>query len=74
MKNITLSINDDLLKAARDYAKTHNISLNKLLRDYLKKTVINDSSDWLDECFKKMDELKLNSNNGMFNRKEIYDV
>lgn len=35
--NITLSADEELIKKARDYAKRHNSSLNKLVRKYLKQ-------------------------------------
>ena len=34
MKNITLSIEEDTLKAGRNYAKRHKISLNALIRKF----------------------------------------
>lgn len=33
--NITLSIDERLLTKSREYAKQHNTSLNKLLKEYL---------------------------------------
>jgi 3'-phosphoadenosine 5'-phosphosulfate sulfotransferase len=35
MKNITLSADDGVIAKARVYAKTHNTTVNKLVRDYL---------------------------------------
>ena len=35
--NITLSADPDLIKKGRAYAKTNNISLNQLVRNYLLK-------------------------------------
>jgi hypothetical protein len=39
MPNVTLAIDSDLLKKARDYAHKHDTTLNALLRDYLEATV-----------------------------------
>jgi plasmid stability protein len=35
MKNITLAVEDEVLKRARIYAAEHETSINKLVRDYL---------------------------------------
>ena len=39
MKNITLSIDDDLLKLGREYARTQHQSFNVLVRRLLEQTV-----------------------------------
>jgi hypothetical protein len=35
MKNITLSAPEEVIAKARSYAKSHNITVNQLVRDYL---------------------------------------
>ena len=35
MKNITLSVDDDILAAVRRYSADHNTSVNALVREYL---------------------------------------
>ena len=35
MKNITLSVDEKVLTAARRYAAAHNSSVNRLVREYL---------------------------------------
>lgn len=37
--NVTLSIDEELVRRAREYARVHETSLNKLIRDYLTMTV-----------------------------------
>jgi len=37
--NITLSANKELIEKAREYAKQHNSSLNRLIREYLTQLV-----------------------------------
>lgn len=39
MSNLTLSIEDDLLKQARLYAIQHDTSVNAMVREYLKSVV-----------------------------------
>jgi hypothetical protein len=39
MKNITLSAPEEVIERARIYAKSHNTTLNQLMRDYLKQCI-----------------------------------
>jgi len=72
MKNITLSIEDELLKAGREYARKHRISFNALVRKLIKQTVISDNSNWLDETFAMMDNLEITDEPVKWTRDELY--
>ncbi len=37
MKNITLSVEEDVLKTVRRYASEHDSSVNQLVRDFLRQ-------------------------------------
>jgi hypothetical protein len=74
MPNITISLDEDLLKSGRKYAERHRTSLNALIRKTLKQTVQSESADWLDECFDLMDKAKGNSKGNKWKRGELYDV
>ena len=74
MKNITISIEEDLLEAGREYAKRHNMSLNSLIRKLLAQTVQSESRNWLEECFSLMDQANANSGGRKWTREELYDV
>ncbi len=74
MSNITISIDDKLLKKCREYAKNHNTSLNALIRRLLSQTVENVSKDWVDECFALMDRAKANTKGKKWKREDLYDV
>jgi len=74
MSNVTISIDDNLLKKSRKYAQSHGTSLNSLIRDFLKEKVENSSTNWLDECFNLMDRAKGNSEGKKWNREDLYDV
>jgi hypothetical protein len=74
MPNITISINEELLKAGRQYAQNHNTSLNSLIRKLLERTVDKSSQGWLDECFDKMDRVNVNSEGLKWKREDLYDV
>ena len=45
MKNVTLSMPEDLLKKGRIYTKKHGTTLNEMIRDLLRKKVLNDAED-----------------------------
>ena len=74
MKNVTLSIDEETLKAGRDYAKKHNMSLNALIRKLLKQSVVKSSTQWLTESFKLMDEAKANSKGKTWKREDLHRV
>ena len=56
MTNITLSIDEELLKLGREYARTHNVSFNALVRRLVEQTVTKKSSGWLDDTFDYIDQ------------------
>ena len=72
MKNITLAIDEKILKAGREYAKKHNTTLSALVSCLLKQTIQDDSQNWVDECFRLMDEAKVMSKRPAWTRKELY--
>ena len=55
MKNITLALDDDTLKASRIYAQRHGTTLNALVRELLAKTVVADRDAAVREMFRLMD-------------------
>ncbi len=42
-KNVTISLDEDLLKAGRRYAKNQGTSLNKLFREFIEDKVVGKS-------------------------------
>jgi hypothetical protein len=74
MANVTISIDDKLLKEGRKYARMHGTSLNSLIRQLLSKTVAPTSNDWLEECFRLMDRAKGDSKGEKWSREDLYDV
>ena len=72
MPNITISLEEDLVKSGRNYAERHGTSLNALIRKTLKQTIRSESEDWLDECFDLMDQAKGNSRGKRWNREDLY--
>ena len=74
MKNVTLSIDEETLKAGRDYAKKHNMSLNALIRKLLKQSVVKSSTQWLTESFELMDKASANSKGKTWKREDLHRV
>ncbi|MBE3575369.1 MAG: hypothetical protein IMW99_07990 [Firmicutes bacterium] len=74
MRNITISVDDRLLEAGREYARKHNMSLNALIRKLLAQTVLPSSRNWLDECFQMMDRAGVKLGGRTWRREELYDV
>ncbi len=74
MPNITLSIDEELLKSGRQYAEKHRTSVNALIRTLLEQTVKSDSVQWLDECFALMDRANARSRGKGWKREDLYDV
>jgi hypothetical protein len=74
MKNITLSIDEDILKVGREYARAHNVSFNVLVRRLIEQTVVHKQSHWLDETFSLMDKANVSSGGKSWTREELHRV
>ena len=74
MPNITISLDENLLKISRRYAGKHRTSLNALIRKFLEQNVKCDSNDWLEECFRLMDQADGSSKGERWKREDLYDV
>ena len=72
MKNITLSIEEQLLDAARKYAGEHNTSLNDLIRKLLSEAVMPAAGEWVEECFALMDKYGGSSQGRIWKRDDLY--
>ena len=74
MKNITLSIDENLLKAGREYARIHKISFNVMVRRLIEQTVSPKNGIWLDDTFSLMDSAEASSENKHWTSEELYRV
>ena len=74
MPNITISIDEDLLKSGRRYAQEHQKSMNALIRKLLEQTVKYQSEDWLEEFYSLMDRAGGNSEGRKWSREDLYDA
>jgi len=73
MPNITISLNEELLKLGSKYAERHQTSLNVLIRKLLVEKVRLQSDAWLEECFTLMDRAGANSKGRRWRREDLYN-
>ena len=74
MKNITLTMDEKVLKAGREYARKHNVSFNVLVRRLVEQTVLSTKDQWLDDVFSLMDTQKVSSEGLTWTREDLYRV
>ena len=74
MPNITISIDEKLLKFGREYAEKHHTSVNALIRNLLEQTIKTDSTLWLDECFALMNRANARSEGRRWKREDLYNA
>lgn len=74
MKNLTLSIDERTLEAAREYATRKGTTVNRMVRDYLTRTVqVGDDDSWVDDLFAELDSRKSKEGKAhSWNREEVY--
>ena len=73
MRNVTISLDERIIKAGRDYAHRQHTTLNNLIRKSLKNTVSGRSSHWVDECLSLMDRCSVSRKGKKWRREELYD-
>ncbi len=73
MPNITISLDEDLLKSGRRYAEKHQTSMNALIRKLLEQAVRLQSDAWLEECFNLMDRGGGDSKGRRWQREDLYN-
>lgn len=74
MKNVTISLDERMVKAGREYAHRQHTSLNNLIRKSLKNVVSDRSSLWVGECLSLMDKYTVKHGGEKWRREELYDV
>lgn len=73
MKNVTLAIDEKLLDAGRAYARAHNTSLNNLIRESLRRTVVKETrATWAGEFLNVTDKVWGNTRGIKWKREDLY--
>ena len=74
MKNVTLSIDDNLLLRSRDYAKRNGTTLNELVRGLLRKNVnINTAAGKGEALLTCIEQATGDTKEWKWNREDLYD-
>ena len=75
MKNITLSIPDELLQKSREYAKRHGTSLNELVRKLLRQVVLPPEKNPTQKLIEHIQNgrVSVDTKGNQWIRAEIYD-
>jgi hypothetical protein len=73
MRNVTLAMEDELLEKGREYARRQGMSFNALIRDLLRRRIMQES-DWVEESFRAMDDAQGHSGGRRWKRDELYDA
>lgn len=72
MKKITLSMDEDLLRSGREYARAYDMSFNVLVRKLIEQTVLPQKDKWLSDTFLLMDRAGASSGGKRWTRDELY--
>ncbi|MCC7507699.1 MAG: hypothetical protein IT259_20485 [Saprospiraceae bacterium] len=72
MKNITLSLPDDLLEKSRAYARRQHTTLNDLVRRLLRENVERENQDLISALFAEMDKIKI-TQSPSWKREDLYE-
>lgn len=73
MKNITLSIPEELIKLGREYAAKQGTTLNALIRMLLKSTVMPEQQSSAKAIITEMKNLKSPVKKINWNREDLYE-
>jgi len=71
--NVTLSIDDQTLARARQFAHQRGTSLNQMIRDYLETLTMGDPRQAVAELDRLWNEEEGDSGGWVWNRDEVYD-
>jgi hypothetical protein len=73
MKNVTLAVDEQILTAGREYARAHHTSLNGLIRDLLKRTVVRETpATWADDFLELASKAEGDSRGRKWKRTDLY--
>ncbi len=72
-KNITLSLDEDVLERFQNLARKRGTTANALVREYIISEVEAKEKLTLEEGFRLADELNISLKGWKWNREEVYD-
>jgi hypothetical protein len=73
MKNVTLAIDEETLAAGREYAREHRTSINRIIRELLRRTVSKGSATtWPDEFLELAAQAGGDSRGAKWKREDLH--
>lgn len=73
-KNVTISLEEELLKAGKRYAKLKGTSMNQMFRDFLRSKVVGENSNEIaDDLLEALDQAAGNSSGRRWSREDAYN-
>ena len=72
-RNLTIALDDRLIERAREFAYSHDLTLNSLIRKLLIDAVEPAGSSGPDVTFRLMDEAQPQPSEGDWRREDLYD-
>lgn len=73
MKNVTLSIPDDLLSKSRVYAEQHGTTLNQMIRDLLIRNVTAEGESVAQSLIDHTERTAVSMKDHTWNREDAYE-
>jgi hypothetical protein len=72
-KNLTISLDEDLIKAGKRYAKLQGTSINELFREFLRKRIVGVATDeTAEQMMEALDEAAGSTNGRKWSREDAY--
>jgi len=72
MKNVTLSLSEELLVKSREYAQRHGTTLNQMIRDLLKRNVEKQRGSVAQSIVAHAKATEVSGKNYKWNRSDAY--
>lgn len=72
MKNVTITLPEDVIDRVRSRAAESRVSMNRFLRDLISRATATADEDWPAKHRKLLDEMPPHKREGTWNREEIY--
>jgi len=73
MRNVTLSIPDDLLSKSRAYAEQHGTTLNQMIRDLLRRNVTAEGESGAQSLIDHAERTAVSMKGHTWNREDAYE-
>lgn len=73
VQQLTIDIEENVLLAYEEYARQRGLSLNEVIQRVLAEGISPARTDWLEECFRLMDEAGVGSGGRRWRRADLYD-